>query len=407
MAPSLHPFNPSLLGLYSLLILVPLVVRPSPYRPLCFIPILALTAYVLCFTSTGTFEGDYYLSIQWLTYFFAASDYILLTDVQRELRQVSLNPASSVDKRLVEERSLWDRTRLALSLLSTPRGIGWAHEPRHNIPAHPPASTPRTTFICKRLLCALTFFLMHDAANLHVRWNEMYRADGRGWMADGWAWRAVACIGYGASAYSAIEMIGILGSVLSVVVGVSRPEEWPMLFGGPREAWTIRRFWSRAWHQMLHRSLSAHGKFLAHKMLGLTPGTLPSLYIRLYTGFFISALLHYGAESMALHHLRGRALSFFMLQAVGITLEDVIFRLARKTPLGRLEGSVGARLVGYAWTLGWFALVLPYWQEPLVRAGLTDGGIPISLIMGVVKGEWILEPLASNILSRSRMNQPD
>ncbi|KAJ7689818.1 hypothetical protein B0H17DRAFT_1291916 [Mycena rosella] len=83
-----------------------LISKPSPYRRLFFAPILALTLYMLTST-TGTSDGDYFLATGWLTMFWSASDLILFTDVQRELRQVSLTtPSTLVDPNPIEDELL-------------------------------------------------------------------------------------------------------------------------------------------------------------------------------------------------------------------------------------------------------------------------------------------------------------
>ncbi|KAJ7768577.1 hypothetical protein DFH07DRAFT_954469 [Mycena maculata] len=105
----------------------------------------------------------------------------------------------------------------------------------------------------------------------------------------------------------------------SVALGFSRPEEWPPLFGGPREAWTIHRFWGylrcqylvlgltnsydRARPQLMRWIVSVHGKYLTHNSrLRLPPGGNASVYVQLCTAFAMSAALHYGAETMAHSH---------------------------------------------------------------------------------------------------------
>ncbi|KAF7360704.1 MBOAT-2 domain-containing protein [Mycena venus] len=122
---------------YLSLILLSVVVRPSPHRRLFFVPILLLTAYVFGCT-TGTFNGDYYLGATWFPWFFFASDYILLTDVQRTLRQVPLKHASTTRAGEVEvpieKAPLWRRLRWGISLLMTPRGVSWVHEPTAALP---------------------------------------------------------------------------------------------------------------------------------------------------------------------------------------------------------------------------------------------------------------------------------
>ncbi|KAJ6514288.1 membrane bound O-acyl transferase family-domain-containing protein [Mycena vitilis] len=384
------PFSDALWGVYLSLLLVSLVVKPTPYRGLLFLPILPLTAYVLLST-TGTFNGDYYLGLGCLTMFWTASDLMVFTDVQRTLCQVPLKGAAAapaIEEGPIEDASLWRRTRWAFALLNSPRGVGWAHEPTSALPAHPPAGTPRATFVAQRLWKAMQFFLLHDACNLHVRWNAMYRPDGAGWTADGWIWRGVVTAGWGLSAYSALMLGTSLLSAGSVACGLSEPEEWPPLFGGPREAWTIRKFWGRGWHQLMRRFVSVHGKFLAQRVLKLSPGGNPSAYVQLYTAFLLSAAVHYGAETMALRHWGGGAFVFFMLQPCAITLEDFLIFLAKNAGL---RAGWWVHVMGYAWTWTWFALTLPAWQVPLVRAGLMEESLPVSLLMGVWRGEWVLQ----------------
>ncbi|KAJ7645152.1 hypothetical protein DFH06DRAFT_1136616 [Mycena polygramma] len=388
---------------------VSLVVKPTPYRELLFLPILPLTAYVLLST-TGTFNGDYYLGLRWLTMFWTASDYMVFTDVQRTLHQVPLKAAAAapaVDEGPIENASLWWCTRWAFSLLNSPRGVGWVHEPTSALPAHPPAGTPHATFVAQRLWKAMQFFILHDACNLHVCWNAMYPPDGPAWTADGWIWRGVVTAGWGLSAYSALMLGTSLLSAGSVACGLSDPEEWPPLFGGPREAWTIRRFggasshpysvvphsltasFRRAWHQLMRRFVSVHGKFLAQRVLKLSPGGNPSAYVQLYTAFLLSAAVHYGAETMALRHWGGGALVFFMLQPCAITLEDFLIFLAKKAGL---RAGWWAHVMGYAWTWAWFAWTLPGWQVPLVCVGLIEESLPVSLLLGLWRGEWLLQP---------------
>ncbi|KAJ7231167.1 membrane bound O-acyl transferase family-domain-containing protein [Mycena haematopus] len=370
---------------YLSLVTVALTVKPSPRRALLFLPIPPLTVYVLLST-TGAFNPDYLLGLAWLLLFWFSSDYILLTDVQRTLRQVS--PAHrSASKESIEEASLWRRGLWAIALLTSPRGVGWAHEPTTALPAHPAVGTSRVIFIARRLWKALQLFILHDLANLHVRYNAMFRPDGPGWRADGWAWRAVVVLGWGLSSYTAMMLVSTLLSVASVACGFSSPEEWPSLFGAPREAYTIRRLWGRAWHQLMRRFVSTHGKYLAQGALGLRSGSNASSYVQLYTAFALSASIHYGAETMALRSWHGGALAFFMLQPCVIMLEDFVIFATRKA--GMREG-VFVRLVGYAWVWAWFTVTLPVWQEPLVRAGQMEEGLPVSILMGLWRGEWVL-----------------
>ncbi|KAF8157343.1 membrane bound O-acyl transferase family-domain-containing protein [Mycena galopus ATCC 62051] len=391
-----YPFHGGLWLVYISLVLLALITKPSPYRKLFFLPIPPLTAYVLLLTTTGSFNGDYILGLLWLVLFWFASDYILITDVQRTLRRVP--PTRTVanknkndhDKELIEHKSVWRRTQWALALLLSPRGVSWAHEPTTALPAHPAIGTSRLTFIARRILTAFLLFIVHDAANLHVRWNPMFRADGPGWTADGWGWRALVVMGWAVSSYSIIFLITTIISVVGVACGLSYPEEWPPFFGSPVEAYTIRRLWGRTWHQLMRRFVTTHGKFLAHRVLGLRPGTKASSYVQLFTAVALSASVHYGAEIMALRSWHGGAFTFFMLQPCAIMLEDIVLYVARN--ILETKDGFAVRVVGYAWVWAWFTLTLPVWQGPLGRAGHTDEGLPVSVLMGLWRGEWVLSP---------------
>jgi len=389
-----YSFNSALWIPYLSLILLGLIVKPSPYRRLLFLPIPPLTAYVLLST-TGAFITDYFLGLSWLPLFWFASDYILLTEVQRTLRQRANRTTTNgvdVDKeQSIETASIWRRTRWAVALLLSPRGVGWAHEPTTVLPARAPAGTSRAAFVVQSLRRALMFFIIHDACNLHVRWNPMFHADGPGWRADGLAWRAVVVMSWGLGAYTSLLLRGTLLGAVCVACGVSEPEEWPPLLGPLGEAYTIRKFWGRVWHQIIRRFVTTHGKFLAHRVLKLRPGTNPSAYVQLYTAFAISAALHYAAETMALRSWHGGALVFFMLQACAITLEDFLIFVGWSAGI---RGGFAMRMVGYAWVCAWFTVTLPVWEEPLVSAGLMHEGLSVSVLLGLWRGEWVLPPLS-------------
>ncbi|KAJ7757460.1 membrane bound O-acyl transferase family-domain-containing protein [Mycena metata] len=366
-----YPFNPSLWGVFFALSLLPLIVKPSPYRRLFFLPIIPLTVYALLCT-TGTFREDYFVGLAWLTFCCFASDYILITEVQRELRQPDSVP--------IENVSLLRRLRWALDLFTSPRGVGWAHEPTTVLPPHPPPGTGRARFVAHRLWKAFQYWVVLDLCNLHMFMNNMFRVDGPDWTAVGWGWRAVAAAVYLAAGSSALMLLSSFWSAASVACRLSNPEDWPPLFASPLEAWTIRRFWGRAWHQMMRRFVSTHGKYLARQMR-LRPGSNTSAYVQLYTAFVMSGWVHYLGETMAFRHWQGGAFIFFLLQAVAITLEDFLIFLAKRA--GFRAGSA-ARLVGYVWTCAWLAWSLPIWQMPLVRGGLYDKeAMPVSVLLGL------------------------
>ncbi|KAF7325630.1 MBOAT-2 domain-containing protein [Mycena kentingensis (nom. inval.)] len=349
-----------------------MILDPFPYRSLIFIPVLLLTLYTF-YSTTGASSTDYQLALGWLTISFVYMDYIVITDAQRELRQV---PDTFKDG--FENASLWRRVRWAASLLVSPRGVGWAHEPRNALPPHPPKELSRTRFVLQRLRTLAVLCLLHDLGDLHARANPMFHSDGPGLRADGWFWRFVVTFSWAMSTSTMLCAGFTAVSIVAVATGVSEPYLWPAFMGGPREAYTIRRLWGRAWHQLMRRFVSAHGRRLV-EILGLRRGGNPSAYTQLFVAFFLPAIVHYGAETMAFRSWHGGSLTFFMLQPFAIMLEDLVLYLGRRAGLE----SDWWRYVGYMTTWAWFAWCLPIWLEPIIVAGFTMDVLPVSVIMCV------------------------
>ncbi|KAJ7845581.1 membrane bound O-acyl transferase family-domain-containing protein [Mycena leptocephala] len=411
------PFSEAFTPLYFVLIIAALVPRPSPYRRLCFVPILLLTYFVVFHTTSGDPSADYGLRLLWLVYFLFASDYILLTDVQRELHRVPSSVCLPDDSPnggqvpSIQNTSPWRRLIWALDLFTSPRGVNWAHEPRSAIPTHPDPAMPRRTFIFRQLLKVVAIYLVYDLASLAVR----------------------ASPAFAPGVDTGIATLHYLLGIICVAVHLTGPNEWPAFFGGVGDAWSVRSFWGRGWHQMLRRPLTTHARRLS-RVLNLTPGSATARFLQLFGIFLLSGLLHAAAEAAVLRTpaAGAGALMFFALQPVAIVLEGVVIGVlqarfqrrperAETPPIADTdaEGEATPELaaeqsqleaerqqteeeptspwvkragyaLGYAWTLAWFALTLPLWQDSLIRGGLMDRGMPSegSLLWAVWRRVW-------------------
>ncbi|KAF3164102.1 hypothetical protein TWF788_001240 [Orbilia oligospora] len=56
----------------------------------------------------------------------------------------------------------------------------------------------------------------------------------------------------------------------AVLVGISRPEDWPPVLGPVQEAYSLRRFWAKTWHQLFRNIFEKYGLGLVG-LLGLEP----------------------------------------------------------------------------------------------------------------------------------------
>ena len=139
-----HRFSLGLFLVAQLIYLLGLATRPSPHRWLFFIPLASILCYLAFWTTTSNAVRNYGMGSYMFTLLFAASDFLVLTDVQRELKVLH----GALKDRQIEDEPFLTRLKWALKLQTSPRGIGWsfaAHEP--HIPPAPRPSVTRRSFI--------------------------------------------------------------------------------------------------------------------------------------------------------------------------------------------------------------------------------------------------------------------
>ena len=111
---------------------------------------------------------------------FSASHYLLLTDVQRELRLVG-------QRESITSSSFWARVKWGLHLLSSGRGVGWTHEPRSVLPPHPTLS--RVHFVVSRLAWLIAYLFINDVAIILTKHNPLYARDAPPFATQPLGWR--------------------------------------------------------------------------------------------------------------------------------------------------------------------------------------------------------------------------
>lgn len=117
-------------------------------------------------------------------------------------------------------------------------------------------------------------------------------------------------------------------------------------------------FSSNYYHQGLRKALSGPADWIIDSVL--PRGSLISRYSRLALAFFLSALLHHQAERSETGQL-----IFFSSQALGIMLEDTVYKLYSFSPIQlprRIEHALG-----YLWVLVWLVCLVPYWSYSTMR----------------------------------------
>ena len=154
----------------------------------------------------------------------------------------------------------------------------------------------------------------------------------------------------------------------AVVVKWGGPADWPPMFGSWVDAWTVRRFWSKTWHQMMRTVAEPPVYWVLHDLLGIRKGTYLSNYGKVFGAFFVAYAIHgYGSNMAGGSHVGDW--NYFMSQAVAIWVEETVLRLANTLGIRQVLGDRLARFIGYVWT-GTFSLYsFMLWNDWAAAAG--------------------------------------
>ncbi|KAI6083463.1 membrane bound O-acyl transferase family-domain-containing protein [Hypoxylon rubiginosum] len=119
----------------------------------------------------------------------------------------------------------------------------------------------------------------------------------------------------------------LLAIVFVVLLRFDRPEEWPPLFGHPREAYTLRRFWSRFWHRLLSPSVATWGRAFADKVLRSRDQKTAKNLIVAFFVFTVSGLAHVAVNWRLGQPALDRDLLYFWVTFLAITIEVAVAKL--------------------------------------------------------------------------------
>ena len=191
-----------------------------------------------------------------------AADYIVI-DVQRGIYPKDPPPrmkGAGVDIPLMK------RFYRALSLYTSPRGIGWSFE----LQTRPkPSMKPRLAFVSSRIAFAST--LIRTFASAMINSNPALSRNTLLLRDMGWFYHTTGVFAFALNSVAQIDTVHCVLAAFCVGVGISGPQEWLDLFGSPFDAYSVQRFWGyvrwnpdvldltetllsrRTWHQLLRR----------------------------------------------------------------------------------------------------------------------------------------------------------
>ncbi|KAJ3825508.1 membrane bound O-acyl transferase family-domain-containing protein [Lentinula raphanica] len=285
-------------------------------------------------------------------------------------------------KKRIASRPWWQRIYWCFCASYSVRGVGWNYQIA-GVP--PPVRMNRYMFLGRAAVQVLASFLLLDASQCIIKTIPFFTDPQPD--ASMWSYSYHIQVFYGllflSVPYASLKLYYYLGAFLAVLTGYSSQEDWPDFFGNWIEAYSVRNFWGRVWHQMLRGRCTAIGRTAA-KYLGAPPGSASSYSIQLLAAFLVSGIMHSFGDYSARLKYPGITLPFYMLQPFAIMLEELFFLGLVYIKVDKKIYSLPTpvkRCFGYFWTLMWLTYSSSWYIDPVVQAGSgRDEILPISVI---------------------------
>ncbi|KAH9888084.1 membrane bound O-acyl transferase family-domain-containing protein [Cubamyces lactineus] len=275
-------------------------------------------------------------------------------------------------------KKLW----YAACVAGNARLIGWSSQVS-NLPPPDPVKT-RGQFLRRRILQALRLWLLVDITQAYIHLQPLFPLLGTDAFPGGWrgAIMRVPCyFAWYFPTYAMTNLLNVLMSIFCVATGLfnGNMEDWRQEFGNWSDAYTVRRFWGKSWHQNLRRCFTLLGEKL-NDALGLQKGSTASSYVKLYASFALSGFIHSGGDlMMGARGYVGTSMVFFLANALAITFEDGVIAIGRR--LGFDGPTKWTKRIGYAWVFAWFYIAAPLHVGVMARLPgvLAEELIPYSI----------------------------
>ncbi|GLB01363.1 hypothetical protein AtubIFM57143_011072 [Aspergillus tubingensis] len=203
-----------------------------------------------------------------------------------------------------------------------------------------------------------------------------------GWGKDDLVLRFLFTLSFGIVARAFIVAGYTSAAVVAVALG-QEPSMWPPVGGGLLDAWSIRRFWGKTWHQTLRQLLCSNADFVSGSILRL-PVRFQWCF-RVIFAFVVSGLVHTGMDvGFGVRIDESGSLWFFALQILGVAgemlAEMLLAPVSVFVPRGLRRG------VGFIWVAVFMMWTLPVWIYPILVQLYGDGVRMMSPFLGF--GGW-------------------
>ncbi|KAL4064600.1 hypothetical protein V8B97DRAFT_1985189 [Scleroderma yunnanense] len=358
-----------LVSRFLLFALAALDIESTIWRAISFALVVSFAVADLV-TPIGNVYADLSCGIFTGTIILEASRYLLLTRPLEEFRHES-------DKFPAYQLPFMQRFFWLMNI--SPRGVGWSFKDDRTVSIDP-RHRARGAFIVSRLRAAFVQYLFFEVAALYARTNPAF-TNTASLGSQGYILRCLSVVVACSPFYALLCFGHSLLAVVAVATNLSEPQEWPYPFGLWEDAYTIRRFWARTWHQFNRYILTIFGphRFNRRPWDETVDPTIRKpkepwsrTYLRLCIAFALSALMHVAGDvalqfSIWAKHSPAGTLSSgkvypplvigvsaptFFLQPLGVLVEDGVIAVGKR--FGVKTGT-WTKIIGYAWVWLWMS----------------------------------------------------
>ncbi|KAI6120488.1 hypothetical protein EV401DRAFT_1407067 [Pisolithus croceorrhizus] len=294
--------------------------------------VIALLAADMMVGSTGSSTADYSFGAALGAGVLQSVRFLLLVRPLEEYRHES-------DKVPAHQLPFIQRFIWVVKLVHSPRGIGFSFMAENSVVPVDPHHRTRASFIASRLRWLLSHYLLWDAATLYMRCNPALFS-GASFTSQGYIMQCLNVAVVFCKYYAYLTCIHCAAAVLAVIVNLNEPQAWPQPFGHWKDAYTIRKFWGKVWHQMLRHRNPWDPVSTEHPSAREREPWATS-YRRLCYAFVCSAFV--ASKAINAPNVIGRSAPYFLLQPVGVLVEDAVMEVGKR--LGLKEGT-WTRMVG-------------------------------------------------------------
>ncbi|KAH6718771.1 membrane bound O-acyl transferase family-domain-containing protein [Leptodontidium sp. MPI-SDFR-AT-0119] len=273
----------------------------------------------------------------------------------------------------------WAKIKWFADLWISARGVGWNIR-ASQMPNAPSKEISRSRWVVSNAIRLVLMYLGADLTSTIL----IYLGRGEPFLDQPILWQVCVSWVKAFRSYYSIEITYYIIAILAVGFGISTPQDWPPITGSFRkDAYTVRKMWGTCWHQLMRRPCSEGGR-ITKQLFGLKKGSFASRYSQIWIAFLISTSTHHTGAVIGMFEDGGFwQMVYFMIQPVGIMLEDFVVHVGRK--MGWRE-SVWSKRVGFVWVFVWFSWSLrfmaayqPYsWTESYLLPSLS----------GYLIGQW-------------------